>query len=279
MSLPRGPVRIAVMDGDAGFVRVLLKRLEGLGWQLRSITAPVSSDELVALRVHALVVDLACLESEAWDFLEQLGTSLPELGVIVCTGPSTVAQRVRGLRLGADDWLTKPCHPEELLARIEAVLRRRKRAEGRTEAEPLVVGEIEIRADQFQAFVGGRPLDLTRREFEVLRALADAQGRVLEREEIYHRVWGYTMAHGDRSVDVFVRKLRQKLKNVSPSWEYIHTHFGVGYRLEPQLLDSEDQAARNSDVDALVGPSTDSGRGELSGEPFDVPPPSRESAA
>ena len=71
-------------------------------------------------------------------------------------GQSTVAQRVRGLRLGADDWVTKPCHPEELIARVEAVVRRRKRAEApRGDAGPVVVGEVEIRADQFQAFVGG----------------------------------------------------------------------------------------------------------------------------
>jgi DNA-binding response OmpR family regulator len=154
--------------------------------------------------------------------------------VIVCTQGSTVAQRVRGLRLGADDWIVKPSHPEEVMARIEAVVRRRRRSQRRDEAGPLVAGEIEIRADQFQAFVSGRSLELTRREFELLDVLAEASGRVIEREEIYQRVWGYAMAHGDRSVDVFVRKLRSKLQQHSPNWDYIHTHFGVGYRFEPE---------------------------------------------
>ena len=94
-----------------------------------------------------------------------------------------------------------------------------------------------MRADQFQAFVGERSVDLTRREFELIQLLADAEGRVLEREEIYQRVWGYAMARGDRSVDVFVRKLRQKLEKASPGWRYIHTHFGVGYRFAPELAD------------------------------------------
>ena len=98
----------------------------------------------------------------------------------------------------------------------------------------MVAGELEIRADQFQAFVGDGSLDLTRREFELLQLLADAKGQVLEREAIYQRVWGYAMAHGDRSVDVFIRKLRQKLEKRSPSWSYIHTHFGVGYRFDPE---------------------------------------------
>ena len=77
---------------------------------------------------------------------------------------------------------------------------------------------------------------MTRREFELIQLLAEAQGQVLEREEIYQRVWGYAMAHGDRSVDVFVRKLRQKLERASPRWRYIHTHFGIGYRFAPEAV-------------------------------------------
>src|SRR5690606_28162535 len=96
---------------------------------------------------------------------------------------------------------------------------------GGQEAGPLVVGEIEIRPDQFQAFVAGHSLDLTRREFELLLLLGQSEGKVLDREAIYQRVWGYAMAHGDRSVDVFIRKLRTKLEKRSPDFTYIHTHF------------------------------------------------------
>ena len=116
------------------------------------------------------------------------------------------------------------------MARIEAVARRRRRIRNETEQGPLVVGEIEIRVDQYQAMVAGESLDLTRREFELLQLLAENEGSVLEREAIYQRVWGYAMAHGDRSVDVFIRKLRHKLEKRSPGFSYIHTHFGVGYR-------------------------------------------------
>ena len=227
-------LRIAILDSDSGFVRVLVKRAGDLGWQYRCLEAPPPVDEFVAMRVNALVVDLALLGPSGWEFLERVSAALPGMGVIVCTGPTSVSQRVRGLRAGADDWVTKPCHPEEVLARVEAVVRRRKRAPERGDTGPLVAGELEIRADQFQAFVGGRSVDLTRREFELLELLAQAQGKVLQREEIYQAVWGYAMAHGDRSVDVFVRKVRQKLETASPDWSYIHTHFGVGYRFEPE---------------------------------------------
>ena len=243
-------LRIAVLDRDSGFIQVLSKRLDRLDWEHRVLAGPVPTDAIASMRLSALVVDLAVLGPQAWEWLERLCGALPELGVVVCTGPSTVAQRVRGLRLGADDWITKPCHPEEVIARVQGVARRRRRVNGRAEIKPLSAGEVEIRTDRFQAFVGGRSLDLTRREFELIELLAAAEGRVLEREEIYSRLWGYAMVRGDRSVDVFVRKLRQKLEKASPRWRYIHTHFGIGYRFAAECLDRESagdaRSARNT---------------------------------
>jgi DNA-binding response OmpR family regulator len=227
-------IRLAIIDTDSGFVTVLAKRADAAGWQLRQAASAVPPEELVAMKLNALLIDPSVLGDEGWSYLERVCGMLPDLGVVVCTGRSTVAQRVRGLRLGVDDWITKPCHPEEAMARVEAVSRRRRQGRNDSEIGPVVAGEMEIRPDQFQAFVNGDSLDLTRREFELLHLLADSQGQVLEREAIYQRVWGYAMAHGDRSVDVFIRKLRQKLERRSDGWSYIHTHFGVGYRFDPE---------------------------------------------
>jgi DNA-binding response OmpR family regulator len=238
------PLRLAVIDTDSGFLQVLDKRLERLGWEHRTLASAVPVETIVAMRLSALVVDLAVLGPSGWEYLHRLCSELPGLGVVVCTGQSTVAQRVRGLRLGADDWLSKPCHPEELIARVEAVVRRRRRADARAERGPVAAGELEIRSDRFQAFVDGRSVDLTRREFELIELLAGSEGRVLEREEIYQRVWGYAMARGDRSVDVFVRKLRQKLEKASPEWRYIHTHFGVGYRFAAEPVEGSTAESR-----------------------------------
>lgn len=238
MTLSSGTVRLALIDTDSGFVRVLVKRLEAAGWEHRVLTSTVPLVELVSMKLNALVVDPAALGPMGWEYIERVCTSLPDLGLIIVSQGSTVAQRVRGLRMGADDWVSKPCHPEEVLARVEAVTRRRRRGTTSTDATPFVAGELEIRGDQFQAFVAGRSLNLTRREFELLQSLAEAEGKVIEREEIYQRVWGYTMAHGDRSVDVFIRKLRSKLQKASSDWAYVHTHFGVGYRFEAEPADA-----------------------------------------
>lgn len=224
--------RVGIVDRDSGFVQTLVKRLPGAG--MEPLLAPTAHpDALVSMRLDALVLDVGVLGEEFWPALERVCGRLPALAVIVCTGPSSVAQRVRGLQLGVDAWITKPCHPEELVCLVGAVLRRHRRSELPPLHEPLVAGELVIRPDRYQAYVSDRSIDLTAREFQLLLLFAQ-NDRVLERVEIYERVWGYAMAHGDRSVDVFVRKMRQKLHAASPGWSYIHTHFGIGYRFAPE---------------------------------------------
>ncbi len=244
---PSGRLRLAVLDRDPGFMQVLSKRLDALGCEYRPLTTALGIDSLVAMRLNAVVLDLAILGPTGWGYLEQVCARLPGLAVVVCTGPSSVAQRVRGLRLGADAWVTKPCHPEELICVIEAAVRRHRRAEMPALEAAASFGEITIRPDLYQAYVHEVSLELTAREFEILHLLSGSD-RVLRREEIYERVWGYAMAHGDRSVDVFVRKLRQKLRAGSPSWSYIHTHFGVGYRFAPERED-----AVEAELDLIAG--------------------------
>jgi DNA-binding winged helix-turn-helix (wHTH) protein len=184
---------------------------------------------------------------------------------------------VRGLRLGADDWITKPCHPEEVIARVQGLVRRRRRMAGRSGGKPIQAGEVEIRSDRFQAFVNGDSLGLTRREFELIELLAAGEGRVLEREDVYSRLWGYAMVRGDRSVDVFVRKLRHKLERASPDWRYIHTHFGIGYRFaaEPVTAQAGAGAESGDSADGPLDPSLADGEpldpSLADGEPLDPP--------
>jgi DNA-binding response OmpR family regulator len=223
-------LRLGHLDCDSGLLRVTAKRLELLGFEHEILQATVTPEQVVAMGLGALVVDLAMLGPTRWDWLQRVRRLDESLGVLVCSGPSTVAERVRGLRLGVDDWLTKPCHPEELIARVESVVCSRAPAEPPADMQPVLAGELEIRRHEHQAFVARRSLRLTAREFQLLDLLSSYEGCILEREFIYQRVWGYDMNRGDRSVDVFVRKVRQKLELASPGWSYVHTHFKVGYR-------------------------------------------------
>ena len=220
-------IRVALIDDDSGLLTVLERRFAALGWDRELLGYAAGPDQLTALRLHALIVNPALT---GLDYLERVAVAVPGLALLVVSGPAPVAERVRALRGGADDWVSKPCHPEELVARIQAVLRRRRAGEVPVEDSAIVAGELMIRPDRFDAYAGETAASLSRKEFELLHQLAAADGRVLEREDIYQRVWGYTMVRGDRSVDVFVRKLRQKLERLSPEWRYVHTHFGVGYR-------------------------------------------------
>ncbi len=260
------PIRVAFIDDDSGLELVLDRRLAALGWQREMLGYAARQDQLAALRLHALVVNPALTGLE---YVERTALALPGLALLVCAGPAPVADRVRGLRGGADDWVTKPCHPEELIARIQAVLRRRRVGDLPVEEATITAGELAIRPDRFDAYVGPESAGLSRKEYELLQQLAVADGRVLEREQIYQRVWGYTMVRGDRSVDVFVRKLRQKLERVSPGWRYVHTHFGVGYRF----------AAERVAVEPSVGRPMVPEHGSQAGPPIVSPPARGEVAA
>jgi DNA-binding response OmpR family regulator len=259
---------------------VLDRRFSALRWDREVLGYAAAPEQVAALRLHALVVNPALT---GLDYIEWVAGSLPGLALLVCSGPAPVADRVRGLRAGADDWVTKPCHPEELVARIEAVLRRRRAGEVPVEDATIVAGELAIRPDRFDAYAGDVSASLSRTEYELLHQLAGAGGRVLEREDIYQRVWGYTMARGDRSVDVFVRKLRQKLERISPQWRYVHTHFGVGYRFAAEGPDgvaagaaspgvTAGAAARTATVGSAAVPDPPSGPGPA--EPAAEPAPS-----
>lgn len=118
-----------------------------------------------------------------------------------------------------------------------------------TEDAPLRVGLVEIRPREYSAFFDGRRVALTVREFQILLCLARHTDRVVTRRDIYEQVWGGAMPHRDRSVDVFVRKVRRKLGDVAPGWTFIHTHFGVGYRFLPT-------AAPADGLEATMSPGT-----------------------
>jgi DNA-binding response OmpR family regulator len=231
-------LRIATIDRDADFLRALARHVGQFSWSLIAHPGPVSGTALLGGNPHAVLIDVALL-GPRWDaWLAHQAAEAPQLGLLICAETSTMRQRVRALRAGADDWITKPCDVEEVAARLLAIVRARQFAPPDEQGARSALGsaQLEVRPDLFDAFAAGVPAGLTRREFDVLLCLARNRGKVLDRRQIYLEVWGFTMVHGDRSVDTFVRKIRVKLELISPHWRYIHTHKGVGYRFAGELL-------------------------------------------
>lgn len=212
--------------------------------------------------VDALVVDVSLVGTRRWRWLAGLYRLAPDSRIVVCTASSSVAERVYGLRLGVADWLTKPCHPEELIARLEVAMREPYRRES-DQRERRTVGEVELRPELYQAFVGVRSLGLTRREYRLLELLADTACEVQPRELLYERLWGRTMERNERAVDVVIYKLRRKLEHGSPRWRYIHTEVRTGYRLDPQPAGLLAPCAPDTAAAAAAGTAEDASETSL----------------
>src|ERR1700759_2272764 len=158
------PIRVALIDDDSGLVTVLERRLGALRWEIQVLAFPPDAGHLAASRLHALIVNPRLTGIE---YIERVAAALPGLALLVLSAPVTVSERVKGLRAGADDWVTKPCHPEELLARIQAVLRRRRAGELPEEDAKIEAGELTIRSELYDAYVGEQAASLSRKEFEL----------------------------------------------------------------------------------------------------------------
>jgi DNA-binding response OmpR family regulator len=141
---------------------------------------------------------------------------------------------VHALEIGADDNLVKPFSMKELVARVAAAARRGTRAQDPRRGEEIVIEELRLDPRNVQAYVDGKSADLTPTEFRLVYALALEAGRVLTRDELLQRVWGRRASHRDRTVDVFVRKLREKIDAHAPRHTFLQTRYGVGYKLEAE---------------------------------------------
>ena len=233
------PQTVLIVEDDEAIADSIAYHLDKAGFRtLRAADGGQGLRLARQQRPDLVILDLMLPQVDGWRFTEQLRGEDPRVPVIVCSARTSEHDRVHGLELGADDYVTKPFSMKELLARVQAHLRRvelHRRPGGRTAVE---ADGLLIDPEQVQAFADGRSVGLTPREFEVLYALARAEGRPVPRERVYREVWGYEMMRGDRSVDVFVRKLRQKLSTARPGTTYVQTHYGVGYRFEAAPADA-----------------------------------------
>jgi DNA-binding response OmpR family regulator len=185
-------------------------------------------------RPDVAVVDLMLPRMDGWRLIETAREEGIGTPILVVSARGTEHDRVHALEIGADDYLVKPFSMKELVARVRAASRRGTRAGRPDEGEAIEVEELRIDPRQVQAYVDGESAGLTPTEFRVLYALALERGRVVSREELLQKLWGRREGHRDRTVDVFVRKLREKIDRPAPAHTFIQTRYGVGYQLEAQ---------------------------------------------
>jgi len=179
------------------------------------------------------VLDLMLPERDGWSVIETARSEGIGTPIVVVSARGTEHDRVHALEIGDDDYLVKPFSMKELVARVRAAARRGVRPQETPRGEAIEVEEVRIDPREVQAYVDGESVDLTPTEFRLLYALALEQGRVVSRDELLQRLWGRRETHRDRTVDVFVKKLREKLDRHAPEHTFIQTRYGVGYKFEP----------------------------------------------
>lgn len=181
---------------------------------------------------EVLVLDLMLPHIDGWRLIREVREWAPNLPIIVMTARTNEYDRVEVLGLGADDVVSKPFSMRELVARVTVALRRAALMQPDAERQPVIDGDLAIDPDRLVVTIDGQAIDLTPLEFKLLWVLAEHRGRALSRDVIYQRVWGADRGHGDRSVDVLVRRLRRKVDEIGGNFTYVQTQHGVGYRFE-----------------------------------------------
>jgi DNA-binding response OmpR family regulator len=181
----------------------------------------------------ACVLDLMLPGVDGWALIETLRTEGIGTPIVVVSARGTEHDRVHALEIGADDYLVKPFSMNELVARVRAAARRGLRRDEAPRGEPIEIEELRIDPREVQAYVDGESAQLTPTEFRLLYQLALDGGRVSTRDELLQKLWGRRESHRDRTVDVFVRRLREKIDSRSSQHTFIQTRYGVGYKLEP----------------------------------------------
>jgi len=221
--------RILLVEDEAGLVMTLTDRLEMHGYAVESAADGSAGVEKAMSGSHDLVILDVMLPGmngfEVCRKIRERGSMIP---ILMLTARGQLADKVHGLKTGADDYLTKPFEVMELLARVEALLRRAPQA---ALAEALRFGPAEVDFKRGEARVGGTPVNLSAREFQLLRYLAERRGQVVSRAELLKDVWGYSCAPLTRTVDVHITWLRQKLEADPKHPRHILTLRGAGYKL------------------------------------------------
>jgi DNA-binding response OmpR family regulator len=223
--------RALVVEDDPDIVELVSHYLAADGWSVESSQdGRRALERLRAAPFQLLILDLQLPGMDGLELCREVRRDerLRDMPVVMLTARSEEADRVVGLELGADDYVVKPFSPKELVARVHSLFRRMERHDV---AARLVFGPVELDRERHTVRLEGAAVHLTAKEFALLAALIEARGRVLSRQTLLEQVWGYSYAEGTRTVDVHVRRLREKLPPLAP---FILTVKSLGYRLSEE---------------------------------------------
>jgi DNA-binding response OmpR family regulator len=220
---------VLVVEDEASIASFVSLYLKNAGYSVK--TASTGGDALTKAAggdVNLIILDLMLPDIDGIEVCRRVRRS-SDVPILMLTARDEDVDKIIGLEVGADDYLTKPFNPRELVARVKSILRRSAPERREPESKQLRHGELSIDAGRREVKVGEREIQLAPKEFDLLWELLDHRGLVLTRDQLLERVWGYTFAGDTRTVDVHVRQLRRKLEDASP----IVTVWGVGYKVSP----------------------------------------------
>jgi two-component system, OmpR family, alkaline phosphatase synthesis response regulator PhoP len=221
--------KILVVEDEPSIVTLLQFNLEQAGFEvIVAMDGKEALERATTEKPQLIILDLMLPQLDGLEVCKRLRSQNNMVPILMLTAKDDELDKILGLELGADDYLTKPFSPREVVARVKAILRRAEQtAQPISEMDEIVVGELVIRPDDYEVYYRGRAVELTPKEFELLAHLARNKGRVLTRDQLLNAVWNYDFAGDTRIVDVHISHLRDKIKPT-----YIKTVRGLGYKLE-----------------------------------------------
>jgi DNA-binding response OmpR family regulator len=231
--------KVLIVEDDAVIADGMRRHLAQAGFD--ALVVSKGDQGLARLRFErpdVLVLDLMLPGRDGWSLIEAARAEGIPTPIVVVSARGTEHDRVHALEIGADDYLVKPFSMKELVARVRAASRRASRRDDTPRGEPIEIEELLIDPREVQAYVDGESAQLTPTEFRLLYQLALDRGRVVTRDELLQRIWGRRETHRDRTVDVFVRRLRDKIDRRAQRHTFVQTRYGVGYRLEPMAKEN-----------------------------------------
>ena len=221
---------VLVVEDEASIASFVSLYLKNAGYTVRTVgTGKDALAQVEAGRPDLIVLDLMLPDVDGIEVCQRIRQS-SEVPILMLTARDEDVDKIIGLEVGADDYLTKPFNPRELVARVKSILRRSVPERRELQTKQLKHGDLEIDAGRREVRVSGTEVQLAPKEFDLLWELLDHRGLVLTRDQLLERVWGYTFAGDTRTVDVHVRQIRRKLDEASP----IVTVWGVGYKVAPE---------------------------------------------